>query len=531
MNQFTYRVGVPAEDALFLLSGFSDAHEEDDAAWRNCAKVFRLLVPTAVTGETRLTLRMRFIDTNFRLTLRAGDHVLGAIAPEQTDWHDLTVTLAKSGGDVVALTGELDRDPYGPPKPKIEPNRRYVDLAQITAEGSDLSAPERCTRARIGQAPIRLTNLRTSANAVRRAPPASAERTVFFGDVHVHTNYSYCGHPNNGTVEENVAAAKQRGHDFIAVTDHGEHMDPDTWAGYFDELAACSERHDLPILPATEWTSREHGHRNIYFRQTRPPYVDYFNHETDHPAKLGAFFERHGLDALAVPHHFPYVGQPGNVETITPEVEPLIEVYSSWGSSEHYGARLQDVNRILPGCTVKDALARGLKLGFVGGGDVHNALPGDGGMTAVLAEEPTVDGLFDGLRHRLCYATSGPRIFLDFHINGFPMGSVIKVNAYSIDKLFPLSIVASAVGAGPVERMELIGNGEVIYVTTHRTSAAENEMTLRLSMAKLATPNGVANTLNQHLVNYSRYYYVRVVQSDGAMAWSSPIWVDFSAAG
>ena len=176
---------------------------------------------------------------------------------------------------------------------------------------------------------------------------------------------------------------------------------------------------------------------------------------------------------------------------------------------------------------MKDALARGLKLGFVGGGDVHNDAPGDGGLTAVLADEPTVESLFRALRNRLCYATSGDRIFLDFRVNGFPTGSVLEVNPYSIDKLFPLEIAASAVCFGPAARLELVCNGEVIHTSQARSGAAKNRMQLRRSIQKLETPGGRVNALDQQLVNHSRYYYVRAVQSDGGLAWSSPVWIDY----
>ena len=70
-------------------------------------------------------------------------------------------------------------------------------------------------------------------------------------------------------------------------------------------------------------------------------------------------------------------------------------------------------------------------------------------------------------------------------------------------------------------------NGEVIYTTSQRTAAAKNEIRLNLSIKKLSTPNRRTNELDQQLVNHSRYYYARIVQSDGGTAWSSPIWVDF----
>jgi hypothetical protein len=526
VNRFRLRVGLPEDDALFLRAGFSDAHREGDIAWRNCARVFRLDLPSAARGPTHITFRMRFRDPSTRLTVRAGDRALGTVEAPGTGWHDLAVTAPAAGGEFLSITGELDREPYDPRVPKIDPNRRFADLTRVSVEGDGLVVPADRTRRRIERRPLRLTNLPKPG----AEPPGHGDdvRTIFFGDPHVHTNASVCGRPNNGTVKENIAAARERGHDFVAITDHAEHIHLDEWDRHFDTIAACSQRFGLPVLPALEWTSRDHGHRNLYFRRPRPPYVDYFCHESAHPAKLAAFFERHGVDAFAVPHHFPYVEQPGNIGSIAPDAEPLIELYSSWGSSECCGARLQDPDRILPGCTVRDALARGLHLGFVGGGDVHNDLPGDGGMTGVLAEAPTAGGLFDALKARLCYATSGPRIRLDFHVNGFPMGSVVPFNAYSVDKVFPLQITARAVGTAPVDRIELIGNGELLCATEPEDEDAPCEAALQTSIEKLSTPAGRSNRWNQHLVNHSRYYYVRVVQADGAMAWSSPVWLDFA---
>ena len=49
-----------------------------------------------------------------------------------------------------------------------------------------------------------------------------------------------------------------------------------------------------------------------------------------------------------------------------------------------------------------------------------------------------------------------------------------------------------------------------------------------LALGRLATRTRV-NTFRQHLVNYDRWFYARVTQSDGNMAWSSPIWIDYRA--
>jgi hypothetical protein len=41
------------------------------------------------------------------------------------------------------------------------------------------------------------------------------------------------------------------------------------------------------------------------------------------------------------------------------------------------------------------------------------------------------------------------------------------------------------------------------------------------------TPDRIEEGRMSHLVNVSRWYYLRVIQQDGAMAWSSPIWIDY----
>jgi hypothetical protein len=225
------------------------------------------------------------------------------------------------------------------------------------------------------------------------------------------------------------------------------------------------------------------------------------------------------------PHHPPAIEHPADLDTIDETFGPLIEIYSTWGNSEHYGAPLQPTTTNLPGCYVRDALGRGRRLGFMGGGDVHNTLPGDGGLTAVLAEELTLEGIYSAMADRRCYATSGDRILVDFWLNGFPMGSVLEVNQYTINKLFPISIACSAVCPHPFKLVEVISNGEVVCASDW--VECRTEINLHLAFDKLQAPSRQAGHPRTHQSNISRYYYVRVTQQDGAIAWSSPIWIDY----
>jgi hypothetical protein len=303
-------------------------------------------------------------------------------------------------------------------------------------------------------------------------------------------------------------------------------MDEESWRRYFEETRAAGAKHGILTIPALEWTSYEHGHRNIYFlTDTTPPYFSSRTFETNHPTKLKPFFDKHGIEAFAAPHHTAYISHLTDFNSVSEDVEPLIEMYSTWGSSESHGASLQDVHDTMPGGYVRDALARGYKLGFVAGGDAHNTMAGDSGLTAVIADELTLESVYAALAQRLCYATAGDRILLDFHINGYPMGSVLKVNQYSVNKLFPIHIAISAICETPFKQVDVICNGEVIYSHPRRDRKAEVD--LRLTYEKSATPYRIEAGRESHLVNVSRYYYVRVVQHDGGIAWSSPIWIDY----
>ena len=53
-----------------------------------------------------------------------------------------------------------------------------------------------------------------------------------------------------------------------------------------------------------------------------------------------------------------------------------------------------------------------------------------GGLVAVYAPELTREAIWDALWHRRCYATTGKRIILEFSVDGEPMGSLIRGNAF-----------------------------------------------------------------------------------------------------
>lgn len=148
-------------------------------------------------------------------------------------------------------------------------------------------------------------------------------------------------------------------------------------------------------------------------------------------------------------------------------------------------------------------LKRGLRFGFTGSSDSHGLLwhhgearkrdPYRTGLTGVQARSLSRADIMEALVARRCYATSGAKILLDVTADGAPMGSALSDRAAADFRVH-------ALGTAAIARLELVGPDGVI-------AAAEG----RGNEASLDARAGAA------------FVYARVVQSDGEMAWASPV--------
>jgi hypothetical protein len=349
------------------------------------------------------------------------------------------------------------------------------------------------------------------------------EVALYFGDVHKHTNLSPCGNVNpfNQSPEESYAYARETaGTDFLAICDHAERLTDQQWA----ESMRIAEAHNAPgafvAWPAVEWASRLHGHRNIYYRGYDAPLISGEAHPT--PGALWAAL--HGLDtpALTIPHHAARELL-ADLTCTDDALEPAYEIYSGWGNEEYYGAPLQDTDRCFTRNFAVDTLLRGYRMGFVGGGDGHPAPPAESGITGIYAPDLSLGSLFDALKHRRTIATTGARIRVDVHVNGFPIGSVLRFSQRDVDALFPLTIGVAVQGTAPLEKVEIVENGVTVHVKTKPRARLDQ---MAYTWYREARPSNGPH-VGQPPGNVSRFIYVRVTQRDGHMAWTSPIWLDF----
>jgi len=221
----------------------------------------------------------------------------------------------------------------------------------------------------------------------------------------------------------------------------------------------------------------------------------------------------------------------------TPEFERVVEIYNAWGSSECTekegnprpitGSGKTGISS-WPEGSIRKALNNNARFGFVAGGlDDRGVFSGlydadqtqySPGLTGILAPEQTREALFLALYNRQCYATTGEKIILGFFLAGSPMGT--ELNTKTKPGLsYNRHLTGYIAGTSPIDTVEIIRNGSVI----HTLKPEGTELDFTFDDAEMI--HKVALEGKGEAVPFL-YYYVRVIQKNGHIAWSSPIWVD-----
>ncbi len=189
-----------------------------------------------------------------------------------------------------------------------------------------------------------------------------------------------------------------------------------------------------------------------------------------------------------------------------PEVEPIVEIYQGIRhSSESPGAPLTDDGKVTAWAGesrreagyVSHAWDKGYRLGVIASSD-HVSTHISYAM--VWAEERTRTAVLDAMRQRRTYGATD-NIILEFWIGGHFMGE-----EFSADEVPPIRI--RAVGTRPFADVSIIRNNRSIY----KSKGGETE--LEITYQDLQPTAG------------TNFYYARIIQVDGQIAWSSPIWVN-----
>ncbi len=333
---------------------------------------------------------------------------------------------------------------------------------------------------------------------------------LYFGDLHEHSDFSVCERTRDETPDQSYQMMRDLLRvDFGGLTDHGKCFNPYLWH-YLGKLTRAN--HDagrfLTFL-AQEWTSSNetrskqypfgyYGHRNLIFEDAAFP--NWYNAaEGQDPRSHRKILERDGAEYVLIPHQLADTGNvPMDWSFHDESHEPVAEIYQMRGSYECKGC-LQEARLAGPrGYFIQDAWEKGIVIGVIASPD-HE---GGAGKAAVYAPELSRRAILDAIRNRSTYATTGAKIFLDVRVNGMFMGQV-KDHV----SIAPIEVEVHVDCPRRIKRVDVLRNNRTIFTAR----GAKNRMRFRY--------------LDDEVSEGRVFYYVRVVQRDGEMAWSSPVWL------
>ena len=345
---------------------------------------------------------------------------------------------------------------------------------------------------------------RSNVTVVHKGTP---KKRLFFGDIHGHSRWS----DGTGTADSYYRFAREvSGLDFAALTDHSDYgtipLPGKNWQHLQNKTDQFNSPGEFVTFVAYEWTNWTYGHRNVYYLDKGPMFPSYLP-QSDTPQELWQCLE--GYEAMTIAHH---VGG-GPIATdwrIAPsDKEFLVELCSIHGSSEYMHCPAC-IYRPQTGHFVQDALQRGYKLGIMCSGDTHDGHPGQRslgaqvtGLMAVYSPELNRKALWQAFKRRHVYGTTGAKIILNFWLAEQPMGSTV---IWEADKALPMGF--RVVGCDTLQQVDIFRNAERVF-----SEQPDSVFYHRLVEDPQPIPG-------------ESWYYLRVTQTDGQMAWSSPIWVE-----
>ena len=338
---------------------------------------------------------------------------------------------------------------------------------------------------------------------------------IFYGDLHQHSSLS----DGRGTIDQCYTRSKYILHyDFATLTDHewftGNLLTPSEW----DRIKIMGQQFYEPgkfiTYAAYEWTTprlpKGFGHKNVFFMSWDKPIFS-FDSSAKNTKDLFKLLKKN--DAIAFPHHIGWTGT--DWENHDPEVQPDVEIVSTHGAFEYMGNEPIRHRGGMPGYFVQDGLAKGLKFGLIGSSDGHGLRYHHGvgrkdnewqtGLTGVIVKNKTKEEIFSALKDRRVFATSGTKIQVNFKINDKWMGSEINITN------------------PPEINLEVLGSSKLHYAILVR----DNKNLLYLGKDLTEGRGARIKYVDKDLTAGEHWYYVRVIQDNGEMAWSSPIWVNY----
>jgi hypothetical protein len=305
----------------------------------------------------------------------------------------------------------------------------------------------------------------------------------FWGDTHGQSNETL----GTNSAREYFEFARDKA--FVDVTGH-QGNDFQITGAFWRQLNALCREFDRPgrfvCIPGYEWSANTAvgGDRNVHYRHEGETIhrsshaqiadaVDIEDEASDAHTARELFDKLRGKDCVVLAH---VGGRYADVKLAhDPALETAVEVHSAWGTFEWI---------------LHDAFEKGYRVGIVANSDGHKGRPGacypgasffgsQGGLTCFLADRLDRDAVFESMRRRRHYATTGNRAYLSVAAElasnaqvferdpaagsarsepsrRLLMGDIARVDEPQVD------LAVEVVGSAPIERIDIYDGLDLI---------------------------------------------------------------------
>jgi hypothetical protein len=360
---------------------------------------------------------------------------------------------------------------------------------------------------------------------------------LYWGDFHRHTDFSNCRTPDDGCIVEHFRyAIDAAGLDYLATTDHtdiGKTYHEYEW--HQSQKYADMFHNPAKFLGFYAYEREQtwpYGHRNVIFIKrsgpivyiSRPRYLNSRWAKALPPPPIGKnnakpgqmapwdvwdILRRSGMRTITIEHTS--AGGMGTDWSVYKEIdykiETLVEIYQ--GSRNSYeGNDLPQPKVASPkpinfgnrsAGTYQNALTLGHKLGVFASSDHRSTNVTFGGVYVKKFDRP---GVFDAADARRTIAATD-KIFMEFSCNGRMLGEIFNTSDKPAMKI-------AVKGTAPIASVTIVRN-EKNYKIFSPTSGKDFQ----------------GSFTDDKPLNGENRYYIRVIQKDGNMGWTSPVWVTF----
>jgi hypothetical protein len=332
------------------------------------------------------------------------------------------------------------------------------------------------------------------------------------GDFHRHTEISQDGGSDGALEDMWRYAIDANPLDWMGDADHdnGGGKEYTWWLVQKTTDLYHSPPHFVTLFTYERSNPYPHGHRNVMFARrgvrTLPRLVAKELPggivDDDTPMLYDYLKELGGICAS----HTSATGMGTDWRDVDARYEPFVEIFQGHRNSyEHLGAPRvarrpgESIGGWRPLGMVWNALAMQYRFGFQASSDhisTHIS------YAIAVAEQPTRESVLDAFRRRHCYGATD-NIVLDVRSGEHIMGDEFRAEG-------PVRIKVHAIGTRPIARVDVIKDFKYVFSSEPSGSEVQFEWT-----DEEQRPPGLS------------WYYVRVQQDDGQLAWGSPIWVHF----